>query len=770
MKSLSRNQVNWITVAIFSALFALPLLLPWAVQQLATSWLHENGAPQATIEDVDINLFTGKVAIEGLSAGEGFSWQKLSIRINWLPLFEKKLHIRSLAFTDADIRAEQTGGVLKVGDVLIPASDGGSENRVSSDQWVISLGHLFMQNITMRLKTDDADILGRVALGSIRGQALADGLQIDCSINLDKVSGHSGASRLVLDELYWQGQLQVPSLAAIADATLVQGLLALEALQLIPEGQPEVSLETLRVAGIRVPDGQHLVVQEVSANRLSIDQRSAEAAVPELISIGGITAGDIKVDLMEKGGLEALNVSQLGLNAVQVSHRDVAIAKVGTLALSALKIDDQLLPSIGSLNLTNILLPEDKQAALGRIAGLEVRRASMTQANQLNVAEITVDGLDLTLQKKKKGMAVVDGVMAMGRGSSGTTGKAAAGKKSDPFTLKVEKILLPRGSRIAFRDETVSPVFRAELKTGHLAIEQLDTSGERSGTVDSSLIINRDGAVAVKGEFRLKPGKPSVAADVGLSRLDVSTLSGYLEQGFGHAVKTGQLDMKSTLNIANGDIKATNDLTIRRLTVQKSEYQGSAEAKLGMPLNTALDMLRDDLGDIELKVPLSGRLDDPNVNINDAINQALVSAMSSAALSYASMFLQPYGSILPVLSYASDLIKTLGKPRLTPVSFTPRSHALNKDAEEYIAKLAGMLGTKPFRLQLCGVAHRSEADALGGKGAELDEKLLEIASERAHEVKAGIMAHGIESERLFNCRPIIDEKSKEGGRVELLLD
>jgi len=197
-------------------------------------------------------------------------------------------------------------------------------------------------------------------------------------------------------------------------------------------------------------------------------------------------------------------------------------------------------------------------------------------------------------------------------------------------------------------------------------------------------------------------------------------------------------------------------------------------------------MLRDDRGDIEMEVSITGNLDDPNINLNAIINKALMSSLSTGAMTYATLVLQPYGSIILAADLASDLIKEAAKPKLTPIAFDDLYVSLNAQMADYTSKIAALLKkSAQFRVQICGIATRIEGEpvampAVQGEGdpavqappqAKSDEELLQLAEARSDVVMAALKQHGITTERLFGCRAKIDEsKLKAKPRVDLILD
>ncbi len=83
-----------------------------------------------------------------------------------------------------------------------------------------------------------------------------------------------------------------------------------------------------------------------------------------------------------------------------------------------------------------------------------------------------------------------------------------------------------------------------------------------------------------------------------------------------------------------------------------------------MPVDVALDLLRDSDDRISLKLPVSGSLTDPQFGTGDIIRQATQSALQNAAMSYVKSALQPLGTIMLV----GNLAAKAARPRFEPVA------------------------------------------------------------------------------------------------------
>jgi hypothetical protein len=226
-----------------------------------------------------------------------------------------------------------------------------------------------------------------------------------------------------------------------------------------------------------------------------------------------------------------------------------------------------------------------------------------------------------------------------------------------------------------------------------------------------------------------------------------------------------------------------------------------SEAGRPIPLQSALEVLRDNDNDVRLKIPISGDVSDPKFSISDAINQALIKGLTMGTLSYMKYMLGPYGMAIGIVELGAKIgQKVLTGIRLKPVDFQPGASGLDPAAMEYLDKVAAILKEKKdLRLRLCGWATESDrtgpregapkAAAPSGSepletksapGSQSDaqkesrfplseEAMLTLAEQRAAQIEDILVRqHGIKDKRIFICTPEIDENPEAKPRVEIV--
>ncbi|MDQ6970673.1 MAG: DUF748 domain-containing protein [Mariprofundus sp.] len=565
----------------------------------------------------------------------------------------------------------------------------------------------------------------------------------------------------------------------------------------------KLSLKKLKLAGLNVGfDGS------VALAKLSLNHLQTEALNPDNHSVRLESAklAGLGIDSEAAIDLKTLTMHKLELLGSNPSTSDARqpIAALDHASLQQFTMRSPESGSFASLTLEGIQLPSDDAISLGSIGRVQLRNAVLAAGGAYRVKRLQINQLQAYLVKQKEGWLLPaaiagkkperiaqQGVMPLAAATpSGSTGSAVS--DSATAQLVIDSVVIGAGSRIVVHDASVTPALTTTMQIKKFSFAPLDSSGKQRGKLDVQMQLEKSGALSLNGEMNIAEAK-QLRADMHLvlENFDLPRLSGYVEADLGKSIKTGQLNLDSDISIKDNSIDSKNKLLIRKLELKDSQHAHPSGAKLGlaggMSIDMALGMLQDDRGDIKLNMPVSGPLDDPNINLGHIINKALLVSLKTGALTYAALALQPYGSIILVADVARGFIKDAVKPKLTPITFAERKSALTPAMNDYLAKIASLITKKDFRLQVCGIATRIEGEKImqpmpeptAGQTASgyvvepalAEKQLLELAQQRSDVVVAALHARGIAAKQVYNCHPGIDEsKQQVQARVELLLD
>lgn len=361
--------------------------------------------------------------------------------------------------------------------------------------------------------------------------------------------------------------------------------------------------------------------------------------------------------------------------------------------------------------------------------------------------------------------------------------------------VRIGTLRIEADSSLSFRDEAVNPAFATRLEVEQASFGPLDTARPQApAKLDLVARTGKYSSVDFHGEVRPFLEQPAVDLEGQLRSVDLHSLTAYTRQALGYDINTGSLDADIDLAISSGTIDAMNRLTLRNLQVKVADEKEAQQLqrKLSMPLDTALNMLRDGDDHIRLDLPVTGDIRDPKFELDDVIQTALAKATQKAAVGYLKYALQPYGAILSVAQMASEAASAV---RLEPIRFVAGGEAVTPDSLDYLGKLGELLKQRPrLAVRLCGRAVDSDRTVLaagqplpdpgtggkeprkGGNDAAVpppqvsDEALLELAATRSSALKDRLVSeYGVPPERLYICNPEIDPDAAAEPRVELMI-
>jgi hypothetical protein len=551
-----------------------------------------------------------------------------------------------------------------------------------------------------------------------------------------------------------------------------------------------VKLKKINLAGLNIGlDGS------LDLAKLSLKQLQAEALSPDNQSahLEGATLAGLAI----RSG-EAIRLKSLTMHKANLLAPNQRLAAFDNASLKQLVMNGPESGSFESLTFEGIQLPADDTISLGSIGRIQAQQATLTTGGAYRVKQLQIDKLQAHLVKKRNGWQLPAGIAGKKSEKSAKKGDIpqASAIQSASDTAKaqlvIDTVVVGAGSWIELHDESVTPALATTMQIKQFRFAPLDSSGKQRGKLNVQMKLGKSGILSLKGETNVAAGK-QLRADMHLvlKNFNLPPLSGYVETDLGKSIKTGQLNLDSDISIRNDTIDSKNKVLIRKLALEDSQHAHGSEPKItlagGMSVDMALGMLLDDRGDVTLNVPVNGPLDNPDINLSHIINKALLTSLKAGALTYAALALQPYGSIILVADVARGMIKDAAKPKLTPVEFSERGAVLTSQMRDYISKIATMMKKRDFRLQVCGIATRIEAEMIMQPAPETgvgqmepayvaqpgldDEQLLKLAQQRSDVVVTALRTLGIADKKVFNCHPAIDEaKQKAQPRVELLLD
>ncbi|MGH7279553.1 MAG: hypothetical protein ACREJG_12815, partial [Candidatus Rokuibacteriota bacterium] len=103
-----------------------------------------------------------------------------------------------------------------------------------------------------------------------------------------------------------------------------------------------------------------------------------------------------------------------------------------------------------------------------------------------------------------------------------------------------------------------------------------------------------------------------------------------LQHYVGWNATQGRMSTTITARVAGDELEASTRMQLGQIKVTRANPDDAAQARFGIPLGLAVALLKDRRGNIELSLPVGGRLSDPQFDYRDAMWSAVRAAAITA--------------------------------------------------------------------------------------------------------------------------------------------
>ncbi|MBN9408516.1 MAG: DUF748 domain-containing protein [Burkholderiales bacterium] len=312
---------------------------------------------------------------------------------------------------------------------------------------------------------------------------------------------------------------------------------------------------------------------------------------------------------------------------------------------------------------------------------------SISETGRINLQDI-VRQQDGQTPSQASPQPVAQGVPAPA-GAASAPAAAASGDGKPPAVINFGPIVLS-GGRVLFSDRFVRPNYSADLSelSGRLeAFSSVAVDGQPQMAA-LELRGRAEGTATLEITGRLNPLAQPLALDIqGKVRdLELPPLSPYSVKYAGHGIERGKLSVDVSYRVQpDGQLTASNRLILNQLSFG-DPVQG---APASLPVRLAVALLADRNGVIDIDLPISGSLNDPQFSLGPVIFKVIVNLVVKAITS-------PF-SLLAGLGAGAD--------EMGAIEFVPGTAELKPDARDGLEKVARALTDRPaLRLTVVGTA------------------------------------------------------------------
>ena len=274
--------------------------------------------------------------------------------------------------------------------------------------------------------------------------------------------------------------------------------------------------------------------------------------------------------------------------------------------------------------------------------------------------------------------------------------------------LRWQGITLSKG-RVDFTDNFIKPNYSADLTRIEGAISAVASDKPEPATVSVAGAVDDGAPLQITGQ--LHPLGPRLYTDIQGSAkgIELTRLTPYAARYAGYNIEKGSLSVNVHYKVDGGKLEADNKIFLDQLTF--GDKTDSPDATK-LPVLFAVSLLKNTRGEIDINLPISGSLDDPQFSVGGIIWRVFVNLITKAVTA-------PF-----------SLLSGGGGDELGFVPFEAGSAVLSDAARQRLDALAGKLNDRPaLKLEATGRADPA-VDVDGLRQAHVD-RLMRVAKAKA---------------------------------------
>jgi hypothetical protein len=282
---------------------------------------------------------------------------------------------------------------------------------------------------------------------------------------------------------------------------------------------------------------------------------------------------------------------------------------------------------------------------------------------------------------RKSAAAPVAAASAPGPASAATT---AATPSQSPLKMHFGQLVLQQG-RVTYTDNFIKPNYTANLVDIQGTIGAFGTQSTTPAPVDVAAKLAANGPLTIRGTVNPLIAKPALDLTATAHDIELTNLTPYSTKYAGYPITKGKLNVDLHYKLDNDQLNANNHLFIDQLTFG-DHIDNDTATKL--PVRFAISLLKNSRGEIDVNLPVSGSLSNPEFSIGGLIWHAVLNLLEKAVTAPFTLIAHAFGGSGEDLGY---------------VEFAAGSATLTDADKQKLDTIVKALSDKPsIRMDLIG--------------------------------------------------------------------
>ncbi len=306
-------------------------------------------------------------------------------------------------------------------------------------------------------------------------------------------------------------------------------------------------------------------------------------------------------------------------------------------------------------------------------------RAFEVTPAKLDIRELALDGLDTRLIIDKDKSINIKRILRQAETAPPPAASPAPAETKKPagpaFLVNIDRLRVSR-SAMDFADYSLALPFGTRIHHLQGVVTGLSTRPGAPGQVELDGQVDEYGLARAVGQIDLSNPMDYMDLKVVFRNVEMARLTPYSATFAGRKITSGKLSLDLEYKIQKRQLQGENKVLMDQLTL--GERVESPQAK-NLPLDLAIAILQDSDGRIDLGLPVSGNLDDPQFSYGGIIWKAIVNVVTKIVTA-------PFRALGALFG---------GSEKFESISFEAGVPQLTPPEREKLVRLAGALAKRP---------------------------------------------------------------------------
>ncbi len=287
----------------------------------------------------------------------------------------------------------------------------------------------------------------------------------------------------------------------------------------------------------------------------------------------------------------------------------------------------------------------------------------------------------------------------------------ASKETADGFPIAIERLRIDNANA-EFADLSLTPQFGTRMHSLSGVIAGLSTDPATTAQVELDGSVDDYGSARVRGA--IQPFRATDFTDLKLSfrNLEMNNLTPYSGKFAGRKIDSGRLSVDLEYKIKDRQLTGENKFVINKLKLGERVESPTA---LKLPLDLAIALLQDSNGVIDIDLPISGSLDDPEFSYGKIVWKAIVNVLTKLVTA-------PFRAIGSLLGISSE--------KLEAIEFDPGSSTLLPPEQEKLKAVSEAMAKRPALTLTLQPAYDPKADRRALQELAMRRQAAEVAGTR----------------------------------------